>query len=533
MNTTNQNNISTLKLLLAGVVPALLFCILFYDNLFHLKPFGLNVPLSLAAFYLLMAAAFGKKFFRLLVRAPFHSVYAVLLSITFVLFNDPVLLSINACLIILLVGEQIMLGTGQALYAPYSVHMVGDSLSCWFSLSFGGIGGAFRQYRNENGSRFSGILIGITIAVPILFAVIPLLLSGDAVFAHFFTAAFGSLEWGDIIGRVLIALALFVLFSGLFWSLANRAPRKPPVSAAPAAKKERTIPFSASLIILFALSAVLAVFCAIQFFYLFSSRVPAGVTYAEYARSGFWQLLGAAVIVMLTVLLLLRFGCPCTPAAFQLRRILAAFLLGCTLILLLSSFSRMTLYEQAFGFSQLRLFTQFFMTALFAFLIIVILRLWLPRIDLKKCAFFCFMTCYLILAFWNIDAFIARENIKNQGEKADISYLTTLSADALPYYIGLLDESDFTITIIPEDEFQYDTAAYQYLGNDRILLYQDDETLRQAWHLRRMMRSLESSAGDWRYFNVGREAAQEALAANPQLIENIDKIKEALTAGLS
>ena len=166
MNTTNQNNISTLKLLLAGVVPALLFCILFYDNLFHLKPFGLNVPLSLAAFYLLMAAAFGKKFFRLLVRAPFHSVYAVLLSITFVLFNDPVLLSINACLIILLVGEQIMLGTGQALYAPYSVHMVGDSLSCWFSLSFGGIGGAFRQYRNENGSRFSGILIGITIAVP-------------------------------------------------------------------------------------------------------------------------------------------------------------------------------------------------------------------------------------------------------------------------------------------------------------------------------------------------------------------------------
>ena len=213
MNTTNQNNISTLKLLLAGVVPALLFCILFYDNLFHLKPFGLNVPLSLAAFYLLMAAAFGKKFFRLLVRAPFHSVYAVLLSITFVLFNDPVLLSINACLIILLVGEQIMLGTGQALYAPYSVHMVGDSLSCWFSLSFGGIGGAFRQYRNENGSRFSGILIGITIAVPILFAVIPLLLSGDAVFAHFFTAAFGSLEWGDIIGRVLIALALFVLVS--------------------------------------------------------------------------------------------------------------------------------------------------------------------------------------------------------------------------------------------------------------------------------------------------------------------------------
>lgn len=520
----------TPRLALAGAVPAVLFCILLYDNLAGLIPLGLNVPLYLAAFYLLLGAAFGNRFWAGCARTVFHLVCIFLLSITFVLFNNPVLLTVNVILIVLLAGEQIMLSLNQTLYDPCTIFFIGDSLALWFSFPFGGIKGAFIQYRSGNAERLTGILIGIAVTVPVLLAVIPLLLSGDAVFHKFFTGLFGNLKWSDIVGKALVTLALFVLFSGMFWSLGNKFRRKNVRPHAPSVSTAKNTPFgqTASLILLFALAVVLAIFCVLQFLYLFSGRVPEGITYSEYARSGFWQLLAVATIVITVVFLLLHFGCPCIRGASMLGRILMALLLGCTIILLVSSFSRMALYEQSFGFSRLRLFTQFFMVALFVFLAISILRLWLPRINLGKCAFVCFLSCYLVLAFWNIDAFIARENIRNQGEHADITYLTTLGADALPYYINHLDSGYFSTAMIdagraPDGE----GFSYQYLSNDKILLYQEEQVITQAYHLRHIMRDLEVSR-DWRYWNTGRNAARAVLDENPLLVKNINAIKEAL-----
>ncbi|MBC5649512.1 DUF4153 domain-containing protein [Christensenella tenuis] len=530
MNTeSTQTAIRTPRLALAGAVLAVLFCILLYDNLAGLIPLGLNVPLYLTAFYLLLGVAFGKRFRVGCARTVFHLACIFLLSITFVLFNNPVLLAINAILIILLAGEQVMLSLNQTLYDPYSIFFAGDSLALWFSFSFGGIKNAFVQYRSSGKGRLTGILIGIAVTIPVLLAVIPLLLSGDAVFHKFFTDLFGNLEWSDIVGKTLAALALFVLFSGMFWSLGNkfRTKNAPQASSVPTAKNT---PFgqTASLILLFTLSTILAAFCAIQFLYLFSGRVPEGITYSEYARSGFWQLLAVAAIVITVVFLLFRFGTPCPRSAFRLRRALMSLLLGCTIILLVSSFSRMALYEQSFGFSRLRLFTQFFMVALFIFLAISILRLWLSRINLRKCAFVCFLSCYLVLAFWNVDAFIARENMKNQGRYADVAYLTTLGADALPYYIDRLDADYFATAIIDADLVpDGENSSYQYLSNGKILLYREDQVITQAYHLRHIMRDLEASY-DWQYWNAGRNAARAALNKNPQLVENINIIKDAL-----
>lgn len=525
---STQAGVRTPRLALAGAVLAILFCILLYDNLAGLISPGLNIPLYLAAFYLCLGMLFGKRFWQGCRRTVFHLVFTALLAVTFLLFNNPVLLTINAILIVLLTGEQVMLCMSHALYDPYSVLFVGDSLALWFSFSFGGIKNAFSQYRSGGKGRFTGILIGIAVTIPVLLAVIPLLLSGDAVFSKFFADLFGNLKWGDIVGKVLCALVLFALFSGLFWSLGNKIRARGTV---PPVHKDKAAAFNqaASFVLLFALCAVLAIFCSIQFLYLFSGRVPEGITYSEYARSGFWQLLAAAAIVMTIVFLLLRFAAPCPHAAFNLRRILMSLLLVCTIILLVSSFSRMTLYEQSFGFSQLRLFTQFFMAALFLFLAVSILRLWLPRVDLKKCAFFCFLCCYMALAFWNIDAFIARENIKNQGGNADITYLTTLSADALPYYIDSLDVDYFTTMIVDSDPYtDMDDFNYQYLGDGKVLLYRDEQVITQAYNLRRIMRDLEVSC-DWRYLNLGRDAARAALRTVPELTENINAIKDAFT----
>ena len=532
------NKISTPRMALASLLPALSFCILLYDNVFKLIPLGLNVPLYLAVFYLALSLALGKRFVSGLKSTLTHLALVILLCIPFVLISNPLLLTVSALLIILLVGEQAMLCMKKTLYEPYSIAFIGDSLTFWFSFSFGGAKGAFTQYKNGGKSRFSGVLIGLAVTIPVLLAVIPLLMSGDAVFERIFRKAFGGLQWNDILGNTAALLLLFTLGSGLFWALAVKPRRKaayiPPVapyeqSPASPPKQPACFNLTASFFLLGALAAVLLPFCAIQFACLFSGNVPDGLTYAEYARGGFWQLLAAAVIVITLVFLLLRFGAPCSPAANSARRVLMTLLLACTLVLLLSSFSRMALYEQSFGFSQLRLYTQFFMVALFAFLLFSIASLWRGRTGLKKCAFFCFLGCYIVMTFFNVDAFIARENVKNQGANTDVTYLTTLGPDALPYYIDMLDPACFETEIISEDNYgraAADTREHRYLGDGRILLYKDSSAAMQAWYLSRIMRDVDVADG-WRYFNTGRLAAKEALAAHGALTANIEKIQSA------
>lgn len=82
-------------------------------------------------------------------------------------------------------------------------------------------------------------------------------------------------------------------------------------------------------------------FSAIQIVYLFigNMQLPAGVTYAEYARRGFFQLLFVCVLNLAAVLSIQSY--------FKENRVLKALLLaisGCTLIMTASSACRMLLY---------------------------------------------------------------------------------------------------------------------------------------------------------------------------------------------
>ena len=78
-------------------------------------------------------------------------------------------------------------------------------------------------------------------------------------------------------------------------------------------------------------------------------QLPAGVTYAEYARRGFFQLLFVCVLNLAAVLFIQSY--------FKENRVLKALLLaisGCTLIMTASSACRMLLYIRAYQLTFLR-----------------------------------------------------------------------------------------------------------------------------------------------------------------------------------
>ena len=125
-----------------------------------------------------------------------------------------------------------------------------------------------------------------------------------------------------------------------------------------------------------ALVALFVAFVGVQVTVLFGGRDhvlrTTGLTYAEYARSGYWQLLATAVLTLAVIAAALRLAdTPRRSHRLILRALLAA-LCGLTLVLLASALHRLDLYESAFGLTRLRLTAEAFAWGLAGFFALIV-----------------------------------------------------------------------------------------------------------------------------------------------------------------
>jgi hypothetical protein len=115
---------------------------------------------------------------------------------------------------------------------------------------------------------------------------------------------------------------------------------------------------------------------------------------------------------------------------------------GLTLVLLASAWYRMSLYETAYGFTQLRLYIYVFMVALAGLFGFFLLEVFTRRKTIFAFGVLLVMIGYVaVLNGIGGEAFIASRNIERfrQGQELDICYLKTFSVDALPQMLTLLD----------------------------------------------------------------------------------------------
>jgi len=160
----------------------------------------------------------------------------------------------------------------------------------------------------------------------------------------------------------------------------------------------------------------------------------AGLTYAEYARSGFGQLMAVTVLALLVVALAARRA----PRATRTERVATAAALGAmcvgTLGVVVSALVRMNLYVEAYGLTRLRVFVLAVEAALgVVFLLVMVAGArwrgeWLPRAVVGVAA-----ASMLALALVNPDALVLRHNAHaDLAVQLDVGYLRGLSADAVP-----------------------------------------------------------------------------------------------------
>ncbi len=192
------------------------------------------------------------------------------------------------------------------------------------------------------------------------------------------------------------------------------------------------------------LVAILAVFVGVRFVVLFGSEAhivrTLGMTYAEYARSGFWQLLVVTALALGVLAFNSRWAPVRTPADRVVKRGLLAALAVLTLVVVASALHRMWLYQQAYGFTVLRLLVltcELWLGVGFLIALVSVLRL--RPAGLTRPMVAAGMLALLGLAVLDPERFIAEHNVARwaQTGQLDTEYLSRLSVDAAPVLVDL------------------------------------------------------------------------------------------------
>jgi CBS domain-containing protein len=299
-------------------------------------------------------------------------------------------------------------------------------------------------------SKLVAILRGLLLAIPILIVLGSLLSAADLVFSDYLRTV---LAWLGLDRLVELAgRAGVVVLSGLFF-LGVLAVAVLPREGRKLIGEERPLirpflGFTESAVILAAVNLLFAAFVAVQFAYLFGGEAnitATGYTYSEYARRGFGELVAVSVLTLGLILGLGEWAMREDGRQRAWFHGLSVLLVGLVGVILGSALMRLSLYENAYGFTRLRTYTHvaiFWMGAVFlTFLVLLLarrLRAFAPAVGVGFAGF------VVTLGLINVDAFIVRENVGRLQEtgKVDVAYLASLSSDAVPGLVRLAGEAD-------------------------------------------------------------------------------------------
>jgi two-component system, OmpR family, sensor histidine kinase BaeS len=296
--------------------------------------------------------------------------------------------------------------------------------------------------------------------------------SADALFASWVDAVVPNLTFGDLVVRGFVACAVFGL------SLAGSYAALNPARVESPRRRAEALPNRFEwLVPVLMVDAVFVVFLAAQATVFFGGHDylerTTGITYADHVHQGFGQLTVATALTLLVVWAAARRAGD-DPADRLWLRLSLGLLCLLTLVVVASALYRMHVYQEAYGFTTLRLVVDVFEGWLGLVVLTVMvagvlgLGRWVPRIALVTGA-----VATLGLAVLNPDAWVADRNIDRYEETGslDLRYLESLSADAAPVVVERLPEQVAACVLrdLPDNQVrEEDRSLWGWnLGRDR------------------------------------------------------------------
>lgn len=490
--------------LIAGVVA---------DALFDRNPLGINVLVAVAA-VLILVTWFGPG------RRPVDPLDAWLPMLALVaalgpaLRTDPTVITLDLLLVAAGVsawsfavsGVAVTRRTTAAVAALGVQAAVAAGAGLLWLLFRAGAGGSLAR-TTQNLGRLVPIARGAVIAVPVVIGFSLLLTSADAVFGRALGEALRlPFEVDEVMRRGTFSLVAAFLIGGpvaiavgaskvLVWQ-PDAAPDPETVEPEAALSHARRSGVTEVLVVVAAVDVLFALFAAVQVVYLFGGTdtlAAIGMSYSDYARQGFFQLVG---VVALAGLLLL--GAHAIVGRTRAFLVAAVALLILTGVILASAAVRLGLYQGAYGWTELRFYVAASIGWLAICVTLALALLWANRMRwLPHGLAMGAAAVTLAVSAIGPQAFVMHQNLArtlDQSQVAtgghaglDLWYGMTLGDDAIPDLVAALD----------------------------VVAEPDRQTLFFMLRLRRDELEAEAGAAGPLSWNLSRTRAREALAHLP------------------
>ena len=262
--------------------------------------------------------------------------------------------------------------------------------------------------------RAKSILLGLVIAIPLLWIILALLSSADLVFGNIVEDILDCItfpelneDWVGVPFKFFLSFMAFYTWTAclpaeIFFE--GKEPRK----------------FDAVVAITFnsLIAVVYLLFSGIQFVYLVGQmELPNGYTYAEYAHEGFYQLLAVTILNLILVSFCKKH--------FADNKVLKAILLiisGCTYVMIASSALRMYLYVGVYGLSHLRVYVLWLLVILTVWTTILIVGIFKEKLPYFRIITVFVSVWYLAFAFSMPDKWIAAYDLSLERVPTDLVY---------------------------------------------------------------------------------------------------------------
>ncbi|QIZ07867.1 DUF4173 domain-containing protein [Priestia megaterium] len=296
----------------------------------------------------------------------------------------------------------------------------------------------FKQGVNEDKFLvWKKIILGIAISLPILFVVLNLLISADSQFEQLIG---GIPQWFQVITverimRLIVMLILTAAFFGFMQILYNRH-----MNVIKQQSNEQRIQMDGiiAITVLVIINAVYLLFTVVQFRYFFSGTLQADFTFAEYARKGFFELLFVTLINLSITVIVLTFVNRATSFMRRATQIMLTILVLSSSVMLSSAFLRLSMYEDAYGFTFTRVLVHSFMIFLVVIFTYTLVKIWVEKLSLFHFYFITSLIYYTAITVIDLDKIVVKENMNRYetSGKIDVHYLNNLSYRGV---LGLID----------------------------------------------------------------------------------------------
>lgn len=430
-------------------VLSILLSILYTETIL-LGSAGISVPIFAIAFYGTLFYFFRENGKSLNKAAVYLTLPVMLLAFSFFIHYNPSTQFVTWLTLIALICIQLVLLGNIQVSGVFTFDMLTKAMVNLVGKPFSNLGMPFHSFgilKNNKSKTLKNsvyILIGLGISLPVAAILMSLFMSADAVFSDAMNtvADFIGLDFANVFGDIVLGLIF-----GLFFGAALLGLKYAEEKQKPAAKVGDNIESIIIGTFLTIINVLIIAFVAFQFVYLFGGTVnitASEMSYAEYARRGFFELSAASGIIFaiaLFVLIMTKKKAGKLPPWIMLTTVC---LCACNGVLLISAVKRMLLYVDVYGLSVKRVLTLWFMGIIAFCLLWMVIKCFVNKLDVMKWIGLTIIVGVCILSLTNTERIIAKYNVDRYlssptENSIDIYFLGQLSYTAVPEIVRLKD----------------------------------------------------------------------------------------------